>query len=76
MKTKVTVVLVLILSIAILGCDDDNIKAIPVNYDLIDPEFPEAKQEVLETFMEIAQSIKEGEMDQLIDFYAYGPKFT
>ncbi len=44
--------------------------------DLIKEEFPEAKQEVLETFGAIAQSIKDGDMDKLISFHAYGPKFT
>lgn len=44
--------------------------------DLINDEFPEAKQEVMETFGAIAQSIKEGDMDKLISFHAYSPKFT
>lgn len=34
--------------------------------DLINDEFPEAQQEVLETFGAIAQSIKDGDMDKLI----------
>lgn len=44
--------------------------------DLINDEFPEAKQEVMETFGAIAQSIKDGDIDKLISFHAYGPKFT
>ena len=44
--------------------------------DLINDEFPEAKQEVIETFGAIAQSIKDGDVDKLISFHAYGPKFT
>lgn len=44
--------------------------------DLINDEFPEAKQEVLETFVAVAQSIKDGDLDKLISFHAYGPKFT
>jgi ketosteroid isomerase-like protein len=44
--------------------------------DLINDEFPEAKQEVMETFGAIAQSIKDGDLDKLISFHAYGPKFT
>ncbi len=51
-----------------------NVKA--VKTDLIHTEFPEAKQEVMETFGAIAQSIKDGDLDQLISFHAYGPKFT
>lgn len=59
----------------ISGCNQDNkpIKTVP---ELITPEFPEAKQEVMETFGAIAQSIKDGDMDKLISFHAYGPKFT
>ena len=44
--------------------------------DLINDEFPEAKQEVMKTFGEIAQSIKGGDMDNLISYHAYSPKFT
>ncbi|MBT8190277.1 MAG: nuclear transport factor 2 family protein [Bacteroidia bacterium] len=44
--------------------------------DLINDEFPEAQQEIMETFGAIAQSIKDGDMDKLISFHAYGPKFT
>lgn len=44
--------------------------------DLINDEFPEAQQEVMETFGAIAQSIKDRDLDKLISFHAYGPKFT
>lgn len=44
--------------------------------DLINDEFPEAKQEVMETFGAMAQSIIDGDLDKLISFHAYGPKFT
>ena len=44
--------------------------------DLINDEFPEAKEEVIKTFGAIAQSLKDGDMDKLISFHAYGPKFT
>ncbi|QRM89941.1 DUF4440 domain-containing protein [Lacinutrix sp. WUR7] len=44
--------------------------------DVINDPFPEAQQEVIETFGAIAQSIKDGDMDKLISFHAYGPKFT
>ena len=30
----------------------------------------------METFGAIAQSIKDGDIDKLISFHAYGPKFT
>mgnify|MGYP003670481865 CR=1 FL=1 len=47
-----------------------------VKVDLVNDTFPEAKQEVLETFGAIAQSIKDGDLDKLISYHAYGPKFT
>ena len=51
---------------------------------VINRTYPQAQQEVLETFGAIAESITlgaghgyDGEyMDQLISFHAYGPKFT
>ena len=47
-----------------------------VNHDLVNTEYPEAKQEIINTFGEIAQSLKDGDMDKLISFHAYSPKFT
>lgn len=38
--------------------------------------FPQAEQEVLATWEAIVQSVKEGDLDKLISFHAYGPKFT
>ena len=43
---------------------------------IIGAEFPQAQQQVMETFGEIAQSIIDNDMDKLISFHAYGPKFT
>jgi len=64
----------MIFSMFISGCSQDNVaEQIP---DLISPEFAKAKLEVQETFGAIAQSIKDGDIDKLISFHAYGPKFT
>lgn len=60
-------------SILIIGLLFNSCKA---KIDLINDEFPEAKQEVMKTFGEIAQSIKDGDIDKLISFHAYSPKFT
>jgi ketosteroid isomerase-like protein len=38
--------------------------------------FPQAQQEVLETWEAIVQSVIDGDIDLLISFHAYGPKFT
>src|SRR5210317_1923467 len=69
MKTKFAI----LASIIFLGFLTTSCNA---QVDLINDEFPEAKQEVMETFGAIAQSIKDGDLDKLISFHAYGPKFT
>lgn len=51
-------------------------EVVEVKIDLINDDFPEAKQEVMQTFGAIAQSIKDGDVDNLIAFHAYSPKFT
>tara|TARA_R100000935_G_scaffold31604_1_gene52114 strand:- start:1936 stop:2493 length:558 start_codon:yes stop_codon:yes gene_type:complete len=42
----------------------------------ISQTFPQAQQEVLETFEAIVQSVKDGDIDKLISFHAYSDKFT
>jgi len=78
MKTKLTFALLIIFGTLLTGCSKDEETSPPVEaqIDLINNEFPEAKQEVMETFGAIAQSIKDGDIDKLISFHAYGPKFT
>ena len=44
--------------------------------DLINDEFPEAQKELEETMGAIVQSIKDGDIEKLIAFHAYSPKFT
>jgi len=68
MKTRLTFTLIMFLGLSLSNSY--------AQVDLINDEFPEAKQEVMETFGAIAQSIKDGDMDMLISFHAYGPKFT
>ena len=68
MKTRLTIVLMMTVGLLLTGCNQQ--------VDLINDEFPEAQQEIMETFGAIAQSIKDGDMDKLISFHAYGPKFT
>ena len=66
-----------ILILTVVGCKDDPVASTAgSNIDLINDEFPEAKQQVLDTFVGIAQSIKDGDIDKLISYHAYGPKFT
>ncbi|HDZ06113.1 hypothetical protein LCGC14_0129190 [marine sediment metagenome] len=75
MKSKLTFTALLIFTGIVLTGFTKTIE-VESGIDLINDEFPEAKQEVLETFGAIAQSIKDGDMDKLISFHAYGDKFT
>jgi len=65
---KARYVLLIIFGLFITSCSP--------KLDLINDEFPEEKAEVMKTFGAIAQSIKNGEIDKLISFHAYSPKFT
>ncbi|WP_027076057.1 YybH family protein [Maribacter antarcticus] len=76
MKIKFRVVLLMIFGVLTTGCSQNNDEEQEIKIDLVSTEFPEAKQEVLETFGAIAQSIKDGDLDKLISFHAYGSKFT
>jgi ketosteroid isomerase-like protein len=78
MKTKLTLASIMIFGIITTGCkqQEQKVEVEEVKIDLVNDEFPEAKQEVMETFGAIAQSIKDGDIDKLISFHAYGPKFT
>lgn len=68
MKTRLTFTLIMIIGLSFTSCK--------TKLDLINDEFPVAKQEVMETFGAMAQSIKDKDLDKLISFHAYGPKFT
>ena len=71
MKTKTSFIMIMLVGLLITSFRNEEVKV-----DLVKSEFPEAQQEVMETFGAIAQSIKDGDMDKLISFHAYGPKFT
>lgn len=68
MNTRFTLLLIMTFGLLLTSCNSQ--------VDIIKDEFPEAKQEIMETFGAIAQSIKDGDLDKLISFHAYGPKFT
>ena len=78
MKTRLVFTVILTSFFILMGCSDDDDSGIELQEipDLINPVFAEEKQEVLETFGAIAQSIKDGDLDKLISFHAYSPKFT
>ena len=69
--------IIVIFILTIVSCKEDSVS--PTNEsktDIINDEFPEAKAEVMATFGEIAKSIIDGDMDKLISYHAYSPKFT
>ena len=68
MKTKLAFTFIMVLGFLSTNCI--------AQVDLVKNEFPEAKQEVMETMGAITQSIIDGDIDKLISFHAYGPKFT
>jgi len=68
MKTRFVFTLIMIVTLFFSSCK--------TQVDLINDEFPEAQQEVAETMGAIVQSIKDGDVDKLISFHAYSPKFT
>lgn len=75
MKTNLTVVCIMAIGLVFTSCEK-KVETPIVAIDLIAEEFPDEKQEVMETFGAIAQSIKDGDMDKLISFHAYSSKFT
>ena len=73
---KTISVLILAFGLLLVACssdDDSNATALP---DYVNTQYPEAEQEIMETFGAIAQSLYDGDMDRLISFHAYSPKFT
>jgi ketosteroid isomerase-like protein len=44
--------------------------------DRIMDEYPEQQAEIMSTMEAITESVKNGDIDKLISFHAYGPKFT
>lgn len=71
---------IILISAFILGCDATTSTTSTTqetqSVDVITNEYPEEQAEVMETFNEIIESVKEGDIDKLISFHAYGPKFT
>jgi ketosteroid isomerase-like protein len=74
---KLRFITLFVFTLLFVGCDckKEHVEDMP-KVDLINDEFPEAQQEIMETFGAIVQSLKDGDIDKLISFHAYGPKFT
>jgi ketosteroid isomerase-like protein len=67
MKTRLVFTLIMTITLFLSSCKKQ---------DLINDDFPEETQEVAETMGAIVQSIKDKDVDKLISFHAYSPKFT
>ncbi|MCF7568015.1 nuclear transport factor 2 family protein [Sabulilitoribacter arenilitoris] len=78
MKTKFALACITFFIFLIIGCKQKEETQVieELKIDIINDEFPEAQQEIKETFGAIAQSLKDGDIDKLISYHAYGPKFT
>lgn len=66
---KVSLICTLLLSWTFTACQAQS-------EDGIMTEYPEEKAEIMQTWNEIVESVKDGDIDKLISFHAYGPKFT
>ena len=70
--------MIVLLGILLISCKEkeEKTEAVAAKVDLLNDEFPEAQKEVRMTLDSIAQSVKDGDLDRLISFHAYSPKFT
>lgn len=66
---KISLICTLLLSWAFAAC-------LAQSEDGIMTEYPEERAELMQTWNEIVESVKDGDVDKLISFHAYGPKFT
>jgi ketosteroid isomerase-like protein len=78
MKAKMIYAMIMIFGIVITGCkqNEEKTEIEEVKIDLLNDDFPDAKQEVKLTMDSISQSVKDNDIDRLISFHAYSPKFT
>src|SRR5690606_31969547 len=78
MKIKSFFLSIMIFGVLTFSCKEkeEKIALAEVKVDLLNDEFPEAKQDVMMTLDSIVQSVKDGDLDRLISFHAYSPKFT
>jgi ketosteroid isomerase-like protein len=78
MKTKWMFFTIMILGIIISSCTNTEKKTdlTEVKVDLLDDQFPEAKMQLRMTLDSIKQSVMDGNLDELIAFHSYSPKFT
>ena len=61
---------------ALAGCNSEVVEAQANREDLINSEYPAEVAEVEAVLAEIQSAIREGDMDRLISYHAYSPKFS
>ena len=76
MKTNLTLSLILLCAVLFINCKEKEPVVEEVAVDLINDQFPDSQEALVKTMDSIVQSIKDGDIDKLIAFHAYGPKFT
>ena len=77
MKSRTVFAMLILLALAISTCKQtDKAMVAETPVDLLNEPFPEAQEAVKLTMDSILQSVKDGDLDKLISFHAYGPKFT
>ena len=78
MKAKLTLALMLASLVLFIGCKEkqEQISSEEKKVDLVNDEFPEAKLEIEKVVNGIWQCIAEKDIEKLISYHAYGPKFT
>lgn len=78
MKTKNLTTACILCILLFAGCDDSDDDQLGTfeTTDLINTQYPQEEQELIETWAAIEQSLRDGDMDKLISFHGYSPKFT
>lgn len=79
MESRLIYILTLASALVLSACVESQYQAVTEeesSIDLINDEFPEQEAEVLALMDELKQTIIAGDVDRLIAFDAYGPKFT
>ncbi len=74
-----TLTLLVMAFLVMNGCkekQEETVEIEEVTVDLLNDEFPEAREAVMKTMDSIAQSVKDKDLDRLISFHAYSEKFT
>ena len=70
--------MIIIFGILIVGCKqkEQQVEVVEVKTDLVNDVFPESEEAIKKTMDSIVQSVIDGDIDRLISFHAYSPKFT